>query len=319
MMKQPMAKQFDILGLGCAAVDDLLYVASFPAPNEKVKVERSLRRCGGLTAVALIAAARLGARCAYAGRLGTDEFSQVVAENFGREGVDISLAPRSPAAGVVRSVIVVAGNSGSRNVFFEGCGEIGAHDVLPGEEVIRNSRVLFIDQWGMAGNLRAARAARAAGVAVVCDLEEVNSPLFPQVLAQVDHLILSLDFAVRITREADAATAAAALWREDRAVVLVTCGADGCWSVSAEAPREARHHAAFAVQAADTTGCGDVFHGAYAASLARGDPLATRIRFAAAAAALKASTNEIPRLKDIELFLRNRLDGPCSLSAASAS
>ena len=75
-MKQSFKKQFDILGLGCTAVDELLYVPSFPAADEKVKVERSLSRCGGLTGVALVAAARLGARCAYAGCLGTDEFSQ---------------------------------------------------------------------------------------------------------------------------------------------------------------------------------------------------------------------------------------------------
>ena len=98
-----------------------------------------------------------------------------------------------------------------------------------------------------------------------------------------------------------------ALWQADRAVVLVTSGADGCWSVTADNPQAARHYPAFKVQAVDTTGCGDVFHGAYAASLARGDDPATRIQFAAAAAALKAQSNEIPRLKQVEAFLRGRL------------
>src|SRR5579859_3814338 len=163
-MKTTATKRYDILGLGCTAVDDLLYVSSFPAPDGKVKVQSSLRRCGGLTGVALLAAARLGARCAYAGCLGTDDFSGYIAEHFTREGIDVSHVPRSSEGGVVRSVIVVGNDTGSRNVFFEGRGKIGAHESLPKDEVINQSRVLFIDQWGMPGNLRAVHCARSAGV-----------------------------------------------------------------------------------------------------------------------------------------------------------
>jgi len=318
-MKQSTIKQFDILGIGCTAVDDLLYVRSFPAADEKVKVERSLRRCGGLTGAALITAARLGARCGYAGQLGTDEASQYIADNLTREGVDVSYAPRSVEAGVVRSVIVVGSDTGSRNVFFEGAGRIGAHDSLPSDRVISQSKVLFLDQWGMAGNLRAARAARLADVAVVGDFEEAGSPVFQDVLTLVDHLILSEHFARQITGRSDAAGAALALWRAERAVVVVTCGAGGCWSVSADSPGQVRHYPAFVVQAADTTGCGYVFHGAYATSLARGDPLAARIPFAAAAAAIKASTNEIPRLKDVEAWLGNATGECCGSPVPSSN
>ncbi|MCX6912063.1 MAG: PfkB family carbohydrate kinase, partial [Verrucomicrobia bacterium] len=104
--------------------------------------------------------------------------------------------------------------------------------------------------------------------------------------------------------ESSTPRAALALWRADRAAVIITCGAKGCWSVSACSGQKALHYPAFHVRAADTTGCGDVFHGAYAASLARGDALPARIRFAAAAAALKAATTEIPRLRAVNRFLR---------------
>jgi sugar/nucleoside kinase (ribokinase family) len=305
-VNSPATKRLDILGLGCTAVDDLLYVPSFPPADTKVRVAHSLRRCGGLTGSALVTAARLGARCAYAGCLGTDEHSERVARNFTGEGVDTSQAPRLPEARVVRSTIVVGTDSGSRNIFYEDEGLIGAHPSLPSEDVIRDSKVLFIDHSGMQGNLRAARMARSAGVAVVADFEDEAAPLFQEVLALVDHLILSAELACRITTESSAAQAARALWQADRSVVLVTSGANGCWSVSAENGLEARHHPAFAVTAADTTGCGDVFHGAYAASLARGDPLQERIRFAAAAAALKAMHGEIPRRPAVEEFLRVR-------------
>jgi sugar/nucleoside kinase (ribokinase family) len=194
--------------------------------------------------------------------------------------------------------------TGSRNIFFEVKGLLGAHDSLPAAQVIRASRVLFIDHYGMKGNLRAVRIARSAGVGVVADFEGDAVPLFQEVLDLVDHLILSEDFALRITRESTAARAAQALWRADRAAVIVTCGAEGCWGVSAASGQEAVHYPAFRVQAADTTGCGDVFHGAYAASLARRDALPARILFATAAAALKAVGREIPRLRAVNRFLR---------------
>lgn len=296
-------KRFDVLGLGCTAVDDLLYVPRFPAADEKIRVERSSRRFGGLTGAALVAAARAGARCAYAGCLGTDELSTWVAGVLDGEGIDISEAPHLPQARVVHSVVVVGADSGSRNVFFEACGMIGAHDTTPGDDFIRGCKVLFIDQWGMSGNLRAVRIARSAGVAVVADIEDAQNPLFREVADLVDHLILSEGFAREISGAPDAPSAASRLWRADRAAVVVTCGARGCWCVSRENNLTPVHYPAFTVKAVDTTGCGDVFHGAYAASLARAHGLSERIQFAAAAAALKARDGKIPRFAQVENFL----------------
>ncbi|MBV9997914.1 MAG: hypothetical protein JO015_02265 [Verrucomicrobia bacterium] len=285
--------QWDIIGLGCSSVDDFLYVSEFPGPDEKVAVRSHDRQCGGLTATALVTASRLGAHCAYAGLLGRDELSRVVEENFRREGVDVSLAPRDPAARVVYSLIVVAAATGSRNVFFQTNGRIGAHESLPGEAVLRSARVLFLDQYGMAGNLRAARIARSAGVAVVADLEDDTDPRFNELLALVDHVILSEAFGRKITGATSPQTALERLWATDhlwdmdRQAVVMTCGAGGIWFSGTD--RVPRYQPAFRVPAVDTTGCGDVFHGAYAAALIQGMPLAQRISFAAAAAALKAT------------------------------
>jgi sulfofructose kinase len=78
------------------------------------------------------------------------------------------------------------------------------------------------------------------------------------------------------------------LWGEGRAVVAVTCGEDGVWY---RARGDERVHLlpAFRVDVVDSTGCGDVFHGAYALGLARAMDVQARMRFAAAAAAIKAT------------------------------
>ena len=302
-------KQFDVLGLGCAAVDDILYVERYPCADTKMHVLRRERHCGGLTATALVAAARLGAKCAFAGTLGFDDGSEFVLETFRRERVNIAHVVRRKGAGPVRSVIIVDERRGTRNIFADVNEVRGANANLPKRQIIASTRVLFIDYFGMAGNLRAARIARAAGIPIVSDLERTRVNGMKKLLALVDHPIFSRRAAEELTGERNPACAARKIWDGTRETVIVTCGEEGAWFISREQQRPKRI-SAFSVNAVDTTGCGDVFHGAYAAMLARGLEVEERIRFAAATAALKATQHGgqsgIPTRNAVEQFLRSR-------------
>jgi sugar/nucleoside kinase (ribokinase family) len=297
----------DILGIGSVAVDDLLAVAAYPPADAKARVLRRERQCGGLTGTALVAAARSGARCGYAGVIGTDELSDEVARQFQRVGVDTSWINRNPAARVIYSVIVVDQQHQTRTIFYDLAGAIGMNPLWPPAEVIQSARALYIDHLDAEMMLRAARIARAAGVAVIADFEYVSSPLFAELLELVDHLILPADFASQLSGRGDPREAVQALWSTGRELVAVTCGTNGAWWVGRDAPDQPRHQPAFPVQVVDTTGCGDVFHGAYAAAFARGLPAADRMRYAAAAAALKATKpgpqGGIPTRAEVEALL----------------
>jgi sugar/nucleoside kinase (ribokinase family) len=296
----------DILGVGSVAVDDLLYVATYPPPDAKARVLRRDRQCGGHTGTALVAAAASGVRCAYGGVVGTDELSDVVAQQFERVGVQTKWMAREPAARVIHSVIVVEEQRRTRTIFYDLEGTIGVNVAWPPEEAIHSARALCVDHIDAPMTLRASRIARAAGIPVIADFEFVSSPLFAELLACVDHLILPHGFAAELTGCADAADAAAALWNSNRILTAVTSGVEGAWWVCADTATP-QHQPAFAVDAVDTTGCGDVFHGAYAAALVRGLPPAARMRYAAAAAALKAmrpgAQAGIPTHAEVEAFL----------------
>src|SRR5438105_12565656 len=112
-------KSFDVLGLGAVAVDDFIYVERYPPPDSKARVLGRKRNCGGLAATALITAARLGARCAYAGVLGQDELSAFAFKCLGAEGVELSHLKRISSAGPVYSNVVVDQQSGTRNIFHD--------------------------------------------------------------------------------------------------------------------------------------------------------------------------------------------------------
>lgn len=305
----PEQPHFDVLGFGAVAVDDLLYVDEYPPPDGKVRVRRRLRQCGGLTGTALVAAARLGCRCAYVGVLGDDELSQYVMDHFGREGIDLRYRARRADARPAYSTVVVDQQRKTRTVFASLEGALGADPQLPEADLIRAARVILVDHHGLEGTIRAAQIARSSGVSVVADVERDPGGPFDEMLKLVDHLIVSERFARQRTGQPDPIRAAQGLWHPGAAAVVVTCGAAGCWYLDAPSAL-ARHAPAFPVEVVDTTGCGDVFHGAYAAALARGHDLPQCVVFASAAAALKATRHGgqagIPDLVTVEEFLRIR-------------
>ena len=278
-------KNRDVLGLGCATIDELLFVNNYPAPDGKELVLSSQTQGGGLTATALVAGARLGATCAYAGMLGFDSTSRRVAQILAAENVDVELVSWRDDAAAIRSTIIVDTSAHTRTIFFARPGLVGAAPDAPSESEIAASRVLLIDHYGGVGNVRAVQIARDVGVPVVADFERDNVPDWDAFFPLVDHLILSRNFAAKLSGERAPADAARALWNSGRAVVVVTDGENGAWAFDGQI---LTHCPAFAVEVVDTTGCGDVFHGVYAATLAWQWPLEKRLRWASAAAALKA-------------------------------
>ena len=298
---------YDILGLGIAAIDTLTYVERFPPPNTKVPALSREQHCGGLTMTALVAAARLGARCVYAAQLGHDADSQTVIDVLQREHIDTSQVVFDPRARPVVSTIIVGQAEGTRNIFPFHAEVEGAHPTLPADEVVRAARVVFVDHIGLEGQTRAARIAREAGHDVVGDIE--NKHLLEQrdLFDRVNHLIMSEEFAALASGSTDPAEAVRRLFTPGRNVVAVTCGDKGCW-YQFDAAQGVLHQPAFPVNVVDTTGCGDVFHGAYAAALAEGLPVPARFRIASAAAALKATRRGgqagAPTRPQLEAFLR---------------
>ncbi len=300
----------DILGLGAVAVDDLFYLDEYPRSDTKVRVVRRERHAGGLTGTALVAAARMGRRCAYAGALGGDELSRFILDGLAAERVDTELVVARADARPFHSTILVDMKGLTRTILSDATGVIGADPSGPTEDAIASARVLFVDHVGLAGMVRAARIARAAGIPVVADFERHLDAPFDELLALVDHPVVPMEFAREVSGATDGVSAVRALWHEGRAAVVVTDGTNGSWYASREAPGRVFHQPAFRVETVDTNGCGDVFHGCYAAGLCEGMPMRPRVRFAAAVAAVKATQRGgqkgIPSRADAERFLADR-------------
>jgi sulfofructose kinase len=283
--------KWDVLGFGAVTVDDLIYVEHYPLPDMKVAVLDKQRHGGGLVGTALVAAARVGARVAYAGILGDDDLSQYTISEFVREGVDCSPVIQRPAARPIHSMIIVDRTNGQRSIMasFVGVQWRAAEEIT--DALIARCRVLFVDHHSVEGGLHAIELAHARGIPVVADIERETEPHAEQLAPLIDHLIVGIGFAQRKTGADDPADMVRGLryLSDDHATCVVTAGERGCWYATGAPDSPVVHVSAYPVTVVDTTGCGDVFHGVYAACIAQGAGVSTAVQVASAAAALKAT------------------------------
>ncbi len=308
------AKRFDVVGFGIAAVDDIVELEHFPEPDSKMPILSIERHGGGQSTTALVAAARQGMVCGYAGLLGANELSEFTRTLLRREGIQVVGGARYPEAQPYHSIVLLDASTGERTVLFSSDGVRGpaARDIS--EELIAASRFVLVDQLGPEGTLKACRCARESGTLVIADFERADDDRVHEAMLYVDHLIVPLRFALDLTGRNDPAQAAAELAKSGRACTAVTDGKHGCWFVTGG--RGVVHQASFEVRVVDTTGCGDVFHGAYAAAIVMGMPPPGAIEYASAAAALKVTRRGaqagIPNQAAVRAFLEQRRNSPCS-------
>ncbi len=273
-----------LVGGGAVAVDQLVFVDS-NIGDGKGRILRTERRFGGNIATALVAAARTGVRCAFLGHLPDETVEPDLLAFLRQEEIDLSRARLSSSTRPIRSTILV-GRDGQRFIAFDDDTEIGLPDDLD-LDLVRSARVLLVDDYNPSAAVRAATAAREAGVSVVADFERARDPQAVRLFELTDHLVLPRDLALSWTGTGSPTEAIEALWSADRAAVVVTAGAEGSWyrQRGHTSREQVRHCPAPLVDVVDTTGCGDVFHGVYAASLARGDDVDRCVAAATAAAA----------------------------------
>ncbi|MFQ5825146.1 MAG: carbohydrate kinase family protein [bacterium] len=296
-------KQFDIVGFGICTVDFLGLVSKYPEAGQKILMEAFSKQGGGLTGTALTAAARLGAKTAYIGKFGQDAYSQFLLDEFQKEGVDVRHVIFKAGAQPPISFIHVEKNTGERRITWHW----KAFQIKPEElnqRIIQNNRILFLDHFFTDAGLAAVHWIKESGGCVVVDAERLE-PRFEDILHLSDYIIASSDFAAEQTRTSDPEKGAHLLQEKYGGVLVITAGEKG---VYCKTPEGKIYQPAFAVQVVDTTGAGDVFHGAFMVGLLENWPLQKILEFSAAVAALKCrglgGRANIPNKQEVLVFLR---------------
>lgn len=268
----------DVLCVGYACVDLNFTGLHHPGPDEKMRAT-SLQTCGGGPASnAAVAINRLGGTARFCGYLGEDAFGDSHIKELQNEGVHVRGIFRGDAPTPIASVITKP--NGARSII-----DYRAPTAIAPEDAISLShytaKVLLVDGHQPLLSLKLIEEAQQMGIPTVLDAGSVNDGT--QLLYnKVDYLVTSEKFARDFSGESDPRTALACL---DGAAPFIasTWGSDGVYWQN----EYGQHHTpAFDIEAVDTNGAGDAFHGAFALGVAQGLSHPENIRRSCATGAL---------------------------------
>jgi len=306
----------DVVGVGIACMDINATVTSIPKIDENVMMLDYRKQLGGTVSTALAALQRLGMRTKYIGMLGDDEFGRPVLEGMRAEGIDVSSFRLVKGESSPFSFVMVDSMSGKRSIaYYPGCSfTVPASCIEP--EAIRSARLLHVD-ISTPAVFAACEVARDAGVPISVEANALY-PGLEELLAGGNIFISSREIMADLSNDKDPTSAGQKVMAEYKLdLVVVTCGADGSLAVTGG---EVVSSPGFKVRVADTTGAGDVFHGAYLCGHLKKWSLGKTLRFANAAAAIMCTGQngwaDIPTLQQVEEFMsgHDAESGPETLS-----
>jgi len=278
--------QFDVLGVGLNATDTLILLSHFPAYAGKVAFDQEILSPGGQVASAMVTCAKLGLRVKYIGTVGDDERGQIQMASLRESGInldDVQVRKNCPNQ---TAYILIDRTTGERTVLWkrDDCLRLDPASIHP--EQIASARLLHIDAHDTPAVTKAAEIARQYHIPVTVDVDNVY-PGFDKVLASVDYLVGSTEFPARWTGERDPFRALERIQNEyGMRVAAMTLGPHG--ALAREGGRFV-YSAGFAVNCVDTTGAGDVFHGAFCYSVLKGASVRDALEFSNAMAALNCT------------------------------
>lgn len=296
---------YDVIGVGANSMDFVYRLPGRPAfegVNNKLRIRSRTTSCGGQVATALAACAALGLRTAYVGATGSDTHGGTMRAELARRGIDLAHA-------VVRecdnpyAVILVDDRTGERLVFWDRPAPLALDPEELPLAVIRSARLLHVDDVDPRASIRAAQAARAAGIPVTSDLEAM-SEWTAELVRSVTVPIFAEHLPSQLTGEDDLEQALRRIRREHDGLLCVTLGVRGAMLLDGDA---LLHAPALPVHAVDTTGAGDVFRAGFIYGMLTGLATAAVLRVACAAAALSCTKHgamaSVPTREELDTYL----------------
>tara|TARA_R110001583_G_scaffold21479_4_gene81651 strand:+ start:7048 stop:7953 length:906 start_codon:yes stop_codon:yes gene_type:complete len=277
--------QFDVIVSGLLVLDILTEIPSKITSGTKHEVAKIIVQGGAPAGNAACVIAQLGLKTAFLGYQDTNTLSMIANQELNKCAVDTSLMISKENFQPAIAVVEVNPANGDRTVFYS----LNNYSALAVEDIqenwVKNSRLLLVDGYDVQGNIELLKMAKKHQIPTVLDIEAGDVAVLKEMIALGTHTILPLEGAQLICKKQDSETCLFELSKLTEGQLVITDGANGSWALE---NGEIIHQPAFPTQVVDTTGCGDAFHGSYAASLLEGKNLKDRLQFASAYASIIA-------------------------------
>ena len=309
--KKPADWQPQVIGLGMTTLDILMRLRNMPTWEKGTRMSDFRFEGGGPVGTAMVAAAKLGARVGFVGTAGNDEAAELKLRSMGEVGIDLShLGIRDAPEDQIVFVYVHA-ESGER--LFAGVERWGDNALQPEElhrKYITSAEILHLEGFHQSAALQAAKWMQEAGKTVVLDGSKTTGRVrdsMRELVRYVDVLISGSGFVQGLTDVVDRDKAMQIALDIGPSIVVQTEGDDGCYTVTRN---DHFHIPAYDCEVFDTTGAGDVFHGAYIVGMLHGWTLKQNALFATAVSAMKCGSlggrAGIPTFEQVTEYLMSK-------------
>lgn len=296
-----------IVGIGANVCDTLVSVPHYPKEDTKLRAYNTTTAGGGPCATGLVAASKLGESVAYIGALTDDNAGKFLMEDLKRYNVSTDYVSLCPGHTSFSSYILLSDETSSRTCVFHK-GDIPPYVLTEdAKRAIIDADVLMIDGNEMSAAIEGAKIARQNGTKVLYDAGGLYEGI-ENLLPYADILIPSEEFSLAHSGKSDVYEAAKWLYETySPDVVVITRGKDGGIIYDGNIIND---YPAFKVEAVDSNGSGDVFHGAFAFCMARCYDYYKACLFSSAVSALKCTKvgarSAVPSYDDVIEFLKER-------------
>ena len=298
---------------GSVNIDVTAFSPRLPRAGETVHGSRYSMSLGGKGANQAAAVARLGARASFIGRVGADSFGDLARARLTEFGVDTTHLVTDPADATGVALIAVDDRAENSIIVVGGANlSIDRGDVEHASGLLHEARVLLLQlEIPLAAAFAAAATTRAAGGLVVLDPAPAPPGGLPDAAFNAADVITPNEVetealvGIKPVTRIQAADAAGRLVARGARAAVVKMGARGVFYRDATGEGFVQP---FPVAAINSVGAGDCFNGGLAVALARGEPFAAAVRFAAACGALATTGSggaaSAPTLAAVEDLLR---------------
>lgn len=307
-----------IIGVGCIAFDQIL-ATNAKWKDEKGKIIRREFRFGGNVRNSLVAVASLGVKAAYVGTMSGEVKWKSALDDFKENGVSTEFVDFSDKSHPAEATIVITGD-GERFIVYD---DTPLHHLgLPSKEKIEKALAgadLLLVDAGICppGTLDVIRRCADLKIPIILDAEQffVKKEIIQEMITLSTDLILPLNFARLVSGKEEISEVINSFCNDSKNLVVITEGAKGCY-FREKGSSITQHISAYEINAVDTNGTGDIFHGAYAYGLLNGMKTIENLEFASAAAASVASlphgSVRKPSLSKVKEFISSKPKLKCT-------
>lgn len=296
-----------VICVGHSALDRVFTVDAWPQASAKVRASSYIEVGGGMAANAVVAVARLGGEAQFWGPVGADSVADIMRAQLQAEGVDVRGLRRFAGLTSSTSAILIDARGERLIASYRGTALEAPAEWLDLDDIGSAAALLADVRWPQ-GAVVALRAARRAGIPTVIDGDTAEPAILQALAGEAEYALFSESGLACFAGSGDIESGLRRALALGARLAAVTQGGSGVSWIEAGRPQGLRHVPAYAVHVVDTLAAGDVFHGAFALELARGQAPAEALGFASAAAAIKCTRpggrSGCPSRQEVEKFLR---------------